>query len=43
MKKKKKKNAENLHQKLIPDTFLILLSNPKQLLHARNYFTNQIF
>ena len=25
-----------MHQKIAPDPFLILLSNPKQLLHARN-------
>ena len=32
-----------MHQKLIPDPFLILVNNPKQPLHARNSFTNQIF
>ena len=30
-----------MHQKLIPDPFLILVSNPKQPLHARNSFTNR--
>ena len=32
-----------MHQKLAPDPFLILLNNPKQPLHARNSFKNQIF
>ena len=31
-------HAENGHQKLAPDLFLILLTNPKQSLHAGNYF-----
>ena len=31
-------HAENVHQKLAPDPFLILLNNPKQPSHARNYF-----
>ena len=39
----KKNHAENVHQKLIPDPFLILVNNPKQSLNARNSFTNQIF
>ena len=30
-------------QKLVTDPFLILADNPKQLLHARISFTNQIF
>ena len=38
-----KKEAENVHLKLIPDPFLILVNNPKQPLHARNSFTNQTF
>ena len=38
-----KNHAENVHQKLFPDPFLILLNNPKQPLHARNYFQNKIF
>ena len=29
-----KNHAENVHQKLVADSFLILLSNPKQSLHA---------
>ena len=33
-------HAENLHQKLVADRFLYLVNNPKQLLHARNYFKN---
>ena len=32
-----------MHQNLVPDHFLILASNPKQLLHARNSFKNKIF
>ena len=27
-----------MHQKLVPEPFLILLNNPKQPLHARNHF-----
>ena len=34
---------EDVHQKLVPDPFLILLNNPKQPLHARNPFKNKIF
>ena len=29
-----------MHQKLVPDPFLILVNNPKQPLHARNSFKN---
>ena len=36
-------HAKNVHQKLAPDPFLILLNNPKQPLHARNSFKNKIF
>ena len=36
-------HAENVHQKVVPDPFLILVNNPKQPLHARNYFKNKIF
>ena len=36
-------HAENVHQKLVPDPFFILAKNPKQPLHARNYFKNKIF
>ena len=32
-----------MHQKLVQDPFLILVYNPKQPLHARNYFKNKIF
>ena len=35
-----KNNVENMHQKLVPDPFLILVYNPKQLLH---FFKNTIF
>ena len=38
-----KNHAENVQQKLVPDPFLILVNNPKQPLHARNYFKNEIF
>ena len=38
-----KNHAENVHQKLAPDPFLILLNNPKRPLHARNSFKNNIF
>ena len=36
-------HAQNLHQKLDPDPFSILLNNPKQSLHARNSFKNKVF
>ena len=36
-------HAENVHQKLVPDPFLILVNNPKQPLHARNAFKNKNF
>ena len=35
-----KNHAENVHQKLAPDPFSILLNKPKQPLHARNSFKN---
>ena len=38
-----KNYAENVHQKLLPDPFLILVNNPKQPLHARNYFETRYF
>ena len=31
-------HAENVHQKLDPDPYLIFLNNPKQPLHTRNSF-----
>ena len=31
-----------MHQKLAPDSFLILLNNPKQPVHGRNYFKSKI-
>ena len=37
-----KSHAENVHQKLVPDPFLILVNNPKQPLHARNSFKKDI-
>ena len=37
------KYAENMQQKLVPDLFIILVNNPKQPLHARNYFKSKIF
>ena len=36
-------HAENINRKLFPDPFLILVNNPKQPLHVRNYFENKIF
>ena len=36
-------HAENVHQKLVPHPFLILVNNPKQPLYARNYFENKVF
>ena len=36
-------HAENVHQKLFPDPFFILVNNPKQPLHTRNFFKNKIF
>ena len=38
-----KNHAENMHQKLAPDPFLILLNNPKRTLHAGNSFENKKF
>ena len=32
-----------MHQNLVPDLFLILVNNPKQPLHARNFLENKIF
>ena len=32
----KKKQEENMHQKLVPDPFFILVNNSKQSLHAKN-------
>ena len=32
-----------MHQKLVPESFSILVNNPKQPLHARNSFKNKIF
>ena len=32
-----------MQQKLVPDLFIILVNNPKQSLHARNYFKSKIF
>ena len=39
----KKYFAENVHRKLVPESFLNLVNNPKQPLHARNSFKNKIF
>ena len=36
-------HTENVQQKLVPDLFTILVNNPKQPLHARNYFKSKIF
>ena len=32
---------ENVHQKLVPDSFLILVNRTKQPLHERNSFNNK--
>ena len=32
-----------MHQKRVPDTFLILVDNPKEPLHARNFFKKRYF
>ena len=40
---KEKNHAENMHQKLAPDLFLILPNNPKQALHAGNSLENKKF
>ena len=36
-----KNHAENVHQKIAPDPFLILPNNPKHTLHAGNSFENE--
>ena len=36
-----KNHAEKLHQKLVPDLFLILINNQEHPLHARNSFNNK--
>ena len=33
-----KNHAKNVHEKLVPEPFFILVDNPKQLLHLRNSF-----
>ena len=38
-----KNHEKNMHQKLVPNSFFILVNNPKQPLHARNSFKNKIF
>ena len=38
-----KNHAENVHQKLAPDPFLILPNNSKQTLHTGNTFRNKKF
>ena len=38
-----KNHAENVPQKLVTDHFLILVNDPKQLLHVRNYFKKKMF
>ena len=35
-------HAENMHQKLVQDPFLIVINNAKQPLDARNSFKNKI-
>ena len=36
-------HVEIVHQKLVPEPFLILLNNPKLPLPARNSFKNKVF
>ena len=38
-----KNHTENVHQKLFPDSFFILVNNPKQPFYARNSFKSKIF
>ena len=38
-----KNHAENMHQKLVPDSVLVLVNNPKQSLDARNSFKSKKF
>ena len=38
-----KNHVENVHQKLVPDLFLSLVSQQKGLLHAINSFENKIY
>ena len=38
-----KNHAENVYQTLVSDPLLILVNNPKELLHARNSFKSKIF
>ena len=35
--------GKNVHQKMVPDPFLNLLNNPKQPLHERSSFKNNMF
>ena len=35
--------GKTIHQKLVPDPLLILANNPKQPLHAKNYFKSKMF
>ena len=35
--------TENVHQKLVRDSFFILVNNLKQPFHARNSFKSKIF
>ena len=34
---------KNMYQELVPDLFIILVNNPKQPLHERNYFKSKMF
>ena len=38
-----KNHTENVHQKVVPNPFLIMVNKPKQLLHTRNSPENKIF
>ena len=38
-----KNHVENVHPKLVRNSILIFVNNPKQPLHARNSFKSYIF
>ena len=37
------KSCRKVHQKLVPDPFIILVNKPKQLLYVINYFKIKYF
>ena len=38
-----KNYADNMHKKLVPDLFIVLVNNLKQPPHEQNYFKSRIF